>query len=181
MVDLVFGGCYRVRAGRAPGIMHIDLPTLMIAGSFVTAISGAFLLFAWLQNRDAAGTLWWAAGNFVLAAAVPLIGSDDVVFGVPSTVIGILFLNISPALIWASARSSNGREPHLSGVIAGGFVWLFAFCMPLIRNSSQTQMSLILAVVAFYFFAATNEFWRGRAELLQSRWPLIVLLFLHGV
>src|ERR1700675_2922758 len=126
--------------------MHIDLPTLRIAGSFVTAIGGAFLLFAWLQNRDAAGTLWWAAGNFVLAAAVPLIGSDGVVFGVPSTMIGILFLNISPALIWASARSSNGREPHISGVIAGGLVWLFAFAVPIVRNSPQTQMTLNLAV-----------------------------------
>jgi diguanylate cyclase (GGDEF)-like protein len=162
--------------------MHIDLPTLMIAGSFVTAISGAFLLFAWLQNRDAAGTLWWAAGNFVLAAAVPLITSQDVVFGgVPSTMIGILFLNVSPALIWASARSSNGREPHISGVIAGGLVWLFAFALPIIRNSPQTQMTLNLAVIAFYFFAAANEFWRGRAERLQARWPLIVLLFLHGL
>src|ERR1700682_869748 len=104
MVDLGFGGCYRVRAERAPRIMHIDLPTVMIAGSFVTAISGAFLFFAWLQNRDAAGTLWWAAGNFVLAAAVPLLASHEVVFGLPSTVIGILLLNISPALIWASAR-----------------------------------------------------------------------------
>lgn len=161
--------------------MHIDLPTLMIAGSFVTAISGAFLFFAWLQNRDAAGTLWWAAGNFVLAAAVPLIGSNEVVFGVPSTVIGILFLNVSPALIWASARSSNGREPHFSGVMAGGLVWLFAFAMPVIRNSPQTQMTLNLAVVAFYFFAAANEFWHGRGERLQSRWPLIVLLVLHGL
>jgi diguanylate cyclase (GGDEF)-like protein len=161
--------------------MHIDLPTLMIAGSFVTAISGAFLFFAWLQNRDATGTLWWAAGNFVLAAAVPLVASHELVFGVPSTVIGILFLNVSPGLIWAAARSTNGREPHFSGVIAGGGVWLFAFAMPLIRQSPSTQMTLNLAVVAFYFFAAANEFWRGRAERLQARWPLITLLSLHGL
>jgi diguanylate cyclase (GGDEF)-like protein len=161
--------------------MHIDLPTLMIAGSFVTAISGAFLFFAWLQNRDAPGTLWWASGNFVLAAAVPLVASHDLVFGVPSTVIGILLLNISPGLIWGAARSSNGRRPHFSGVVAGGAVWLFAFFMPLIRQSPSTQMTLNLAVVAFYFFAAANEFWRGRAERLQARWPLITLLFLHGL
>ena len=162
-------------------IMHIDLPTLMIAGSFVTAISGAFLFFAWLQNRDAPGTLWWAGGNFVLAAAVPLVASHDLVFGVPSTVIGILLLNISPGLIWAAARSTNGRAPHFSGVIAGGMVWLFAFAVPLIRESPSTQMTLNLAVVAFYLFAAANEFWRGRAERLQARWPLITLLFLHAL
>ena len=47
--------------------MYIDLPTLMLAGSFVAAISGAFLFFAWLQNRDATGPLWWAGANLSLA------------------------------------------------------------------------------------------------------------------
>ena len=47
--------------------MTIDLPTLMIAGSFVAAVSGVFLVFAWLQNRKATATLWWAASNLVLA------------------------------------------------------------------------------------------------------------------
>ena len=53
--------------------------------------------------------------------------------------------------------------------------------MPVIRSSPQTQMTLNLVVVAFYFFAAANEFWRGRAERLKARWPLIVLLVLHGL
>jgi diguanylate cyclase (GGDEF)-like protein len=161
--------------------MNIDLPTLMLAGSFVTAISGAFLFFAWLQSPHTNSTLWWASGDFALAAAVPLIATHNIVFGVPSTIMGILLLNISPALLWAAARSSNGREPHFSGVIAGAFVWLIAFAMPVIRDSLSTQMTLNLAVIAFYLFATANEFWRGRAERLQSRWPLIVLLFLHGL
>ena len=53
--------------------MAIDLPTLMLAGSFVTAASGLFLVFAWMQNREAIGMLWWATGNLVLAAAVPVV------------------------------------------------------------------------------------------------------------
>jgi diguanylate cyclase (GGDEF)-like protein len=153
----------------------------MIAGSFVTAISGAFLVFAWLQNREAVGTLWWAAGNLVLAAAVPMVASRDLVFGVPSTTVGILLLNVSPALIWAAARSSNGRKPHFTGVAAGAVIWLLAFAMPIIRHSPQTQMTLNLVVVAFYFFAAANEFWLGRTERLKARWPLVVLLVLHGL
>ena len=161
--------------------MQLDLPTLMVAGSFVTATSGVFLIFAWLQNRDAPGTLWWAAGNIALALAVPLVASRNIVFGVPSTVVGILLLNVSPAFIWAAARASNGRKPHPTGIVAGAFVWLLAFAMPIIRDSAETQMSLNLAVAAFYFLAASSEFWRGRAERLQSRWPLIMLLALHGI
>jgi diguanylate cyclase (GGDEF)-like protein len=161
--------------------MQIDLPTLMLAGSFVTAASGVFLVFAWMQNREAAGMLWWAAGNFVLAAAVPIVASNDIVFGVPSTVLGILLLNTSPALIWAAASACNGRTPHVSGIGAGAVVWLAAFSLPMIREQPGTQVALNLAVISFYFMAAATEFWRGRKEPLQSRWPLVVLLFLHGL
>lgn len=161
--------------------LQLDLPTLMVAGSFVTAISGMFLVFAWLQNRQAPGMLWWAAGNLALALAVPLVASRNPVFGVPSTVIGILFLNISPALIWGAARACNGRKPPIASVAAGAIVWLLAFAMPIIRQSPETQMALNLGVASFYFLAAANEFWRGGDEHLQSRRPLIVLLFLHGI
>jgi diguanylate cyclase (GGDEF)-like protein len=41
-------------------------------------------------------------------------------------------------------------------------------------------VALNLAVISFYFMAAAMEFWRGREESLKSRWPLVVLLFLHG-
>ena len=161
--------------------MEIDLPTLMLAGSFITAASGVFLVFAWLQNREATGMLWWAAGNFVLAAAVPIVASNDIVFGMPSTVFGILLLNISPALIWAAASACNGRKPHVSGIAAGAVVWLLAFSLPVIREQPAAQVTLNLAVICIYFMAAATEFWRGRAEPLQSRWPLVVLLFLHGL
>jgi diguanylate cyclase (GGDEF)-like protein len=160
--------------------MAIDLPTLMLAGSFVTAASGLFLVFAWMQNREAVGMVWWATGNLVLAAAVPVVVSHAVFFGIPSTVVGILLLNLSPALIWAAASACNGHRPHVSGIAAGAVVWLVAFSLPMIRQQPATQVALNLAVISFYFMAAAMEFWRGRKEPLKSRWPLVVLLFLHG-
>jgi hypothetical protein len=33
--------------------MHLDVPTLMVMGSFVAACSGAILLAAWWANRKA--------------------------------------------------------------------------------------------------------------------------------
>ncbi len=161
--------------------MQLDLPTLMLAGGFITAASGVFLLLAWMQNREAVGMLWWAGGNLVLAVAVPLLASNHLVFGMPSTVLGILLLNLNPAMVWAAANACNGRKPHFSGIIAGAVVWLLAFAMPIIRESPTTQVALNLAVISFYLFAAAMEFWRGREERLQSRWPLVTLLFLHGL
>jgi diguanylate cyclase (GGDEF)-like protein len=161
--------------------MQLDLPTLMVAGSFVAATSGVFLLMVWVQNHEARGALWWAAGNLVLATGVPLLASPAVTLGVPSAVLAIMLLNISPALIWAAARSCNNQKPNLVVVGAGAVVWLAAFAVPGIRLSAPAQMSLNLAVMAIYLYAAAFEFWRERLERLQSRWPLIVLLVLHGL
>jgi diguanylate cyclase (GGDEF)-like protein len=159
--------------------MYFDLPTLMIAGSFVAAASGVFLAFAWLQNREATAPLWWAAANLALATGVPLLSSAGSAFGVPSMVLGILLLNLSPALIFAAAVSCNNRRPNPIVVAAGAAIWLLAFAA-IFRLSADAQMALNLGVVAAYLFAAALEFWFGNAEKLQTRWPLIVLLTLHG-
>ena len=67
--------------------MVIDLPTLMIAGSFVSAVSGVFLIFAWLQTDHAYGMLWWAAADIVLAVAIPMMASTGAVPGAPPVVV----------------------------------------------------------------------------------------------
>jgi diguanylate cyclase (GGDEF)-like protein len=101
--------------------------------------------------------------------------------GMPSVVVAIMFLNISPALIWAAARSCNNLQPNSAVIAAGAAVWLLAFLVPIIRLSAPAQIALNLAVMSIYLYAAAFEFWRGRNERLQSRWPLIVLLSLHGL
>jgi diguanylate cyclase (GGDEF)-like protein len=160
--------------------MIIDLPTLMIAGSFVSAISGVFLIFAWLQTDRAYGMLWWAAADLVLATAIPIMASPDLRPGEPALVAAITLLNLSPALIWASARAVNNRRVDFAVVGSGAVVWLIAYAMPVVRAETRIQVALNLAIVAIFLTAAAYEFWRGRDEKLMSRWPLIMLLGLHA-
>jgi diguanylate cyclase (GGDEF)-like protein len=160
--------------------ISIDLPTMMIAGSFVSAVSGVFLIFAWLQTDHARGMLWWAAADLILAAAVPLMASPGARPGDPAVVVAIALLNLSPALIWAAARAVNRHRVEPAFVGAGAIVWLIAFAMPAFREEPRFQVALNLFIVSAFLFAATFEFWRGRIEKLTSRWPLIVLLFLHA-
>jgi diguanylate cyclase (GGDEF)-like protein len=160
--------------------MVIDLPTLMIAGSFVSAISGIFLIFAWMQTDHAHGMLWWAAADLLLAAAIPMMASDGITADNPALVVAITLLNISPALIWASARAVNHRHVDFAIVGAGAVAWLIAYAMPLFRESERAQVGLNLAIVAIFLTAAAYEFWRGREEKLTSRWPLVILLALHS-
>ena len=165
---------------RLESLMQIDLPTLMIAGSFVAAVSGVFLVFAWLQNRKAIATLWWAASNLVLAVSIPMMAAANMsVTGSPVIIIAVTLLNLSPALIWASARSCNGRPVYPIIVGAGAALWLI-LGFSAVRESATTQLSLNLGIVAAYLLAAAYEFWRDRHERLTARWPLITLLALHG-
>ena len=160
--------------------MKIDLPTLMIAGSFVAGVSGVFLVFAWLQNRKASATLWWAASNLVLAVSIPMMAASNLTLMSPAVVVAITLLNLSPALIWASARSCNGRSVNYLVVAGGALVWLLAYALPWVRASSSAELALNFAIVAAFLLAAAFEFWRYRHERVTARWPLIVLLGLHG-
>jgi diguanylate cyclase (GGDEF)-like protein len=160
--------------------MLIDLPTLMVAGSFIAAISGIFLVFAWLQNRESWAMLWWAAANLILAASVPLMAVREGSLGRPAEALAITLLNLSPALIWAAARSCNNRHASRTIIVAGAALWLAAFLLPGFRASPDAQTFFNLSIIALYLFAAGAEFWRGRAERLGSRWPLIVLLLSHS-
>jgi diguanylate cyclase (GGDEF)-like protein len=160
--------------------MSIDLPTLMVAGSFVAAVSGVFLVFAWFQNRKAVATLWWAASNLVLAASVPMMARIMPTAEAPATIAAITMLNVNPALIWASARACNNRPINYAVVVIGALLWLLA-ASTVLRGQTQALLALNLAVVAAYLFAAAYEFWRDRHERVSARWPLIVLLALHGM
>jgi len=151
----------------------------MLAASFVAAISRAFLLFAWFQNREAKARLWWAGANLALAIGVALISSPGATFGAPSIVLGIVFLNLSPALVWAAAVSCSNRKPNPTLAAAGAATWLFAF-VAILRLSNDARMALNLGVTSIYLLAAAAEFRLGNTRGLQTRWPLIILLVLHG-
>src|SRR6185295_14153970 len=45
---------------------------------------------------------------------------------------------------------------------------------------TQGLLALNLVVVSAFLLAAAYEFWRDRHERLNARWPLIILLALHG-
>lgn len=161
--------------------MNIDLPTLMIAASFIAATSGIFLVFAWLQSRESWAILWWAAANLILAASVTILSLQGASFGGVPQIIAMALLNMCPALIWAAARSYNNRVPNRLIVILGALLWTLALALPSFRASPDLQTFFSLSIVAIYLFAAAAEFGYGRAERVGSRWPLIVLLFSHGL
>lgn len=152
----------------------------MLAGGFVAAVSGIFLIFAWLQNRKATAPLWWAGANLALASGVVFITSGRDIIGVPAMVYGTILLQLSPALIWGAAVSCSQRKPNVAIVAAGSIIWLGSLAL-VFTLSRPAEMWINLILISVYLFAAAFEFWAGRSERVMARWPLIVLLLLHGL
>ena len=50
--------------------MHLDVQTLSVVTVFITALLGALLVFAGLQNRSIRAPMWWGAAHIVNAGRV---------------------------------------------------------------------------------------------------------------
>ena len=123
--------------------------------------------------------LWWASANLTLAAAIPLVATPNL--SLASIVVAITLLNITPALVWASARACNGRGSNRRGRRRRRRLARQPSPCP---SSATRWMSMSPSTSPSsptFLFAAAFEFWRGRNEQLTARWPLIVLLVLHGL
>ena len=59
--------------------MHLDVGTLSVVSVFVTALLGALLVFAGVQNRNIRAPMWWGGAQIVGAIGLGLAASSDAV------------------------------------------------------------------------------------------------------
>src|ERR1700730_16773482 len=111
-------------------MMQLDLPTLMAMGSFVTASAGAVLLFAWLQNRNAAGLGIWGLSNVIAAAGIfsLMLGAASHLPSRP--ILGVILLALSQGLAWKAARTFDGKAAPLPLAFLGMITVALAIFTP---------------------------------------------------
>src|ERR1700739_1560513 len=86
----------------------VDLPTLCLVSVFLTATAGALLLFAWMQNRrELALALWGIRCLFACGGGALLRGTFP---GDSSTLAATAFLCCAYGVLWAGARTFEGRQ-----------------------------------------------------------------------
>jgi diguanylate cyclase (GGDEF)-like protein len=59
-------------------------------------------------------------------------------------------------------------------------LWILACQSSAFAEASALRTLVSSGIVAAFSWLTAYEFWRGRSETLVSRWPAIVLLFVHG-
>ncbi|HEV7408950.1 MAG TPA: GGDEF domain-containing protein, partial [Bradyrhizobium sp.] len=93
--------------GIAP-LISLDVGTLFVVATCVTALLGVFLLFAWTQDRIRA-LAWWGAAYLIGGFSVALWGADAQAIPVMPASLPTALLFVSCGMIWNAARLFHGR------------------------------------------------------------------------
>lgn len=155
--------------------MQLDLPTLAVVAVFVTVVLAALLAMGWLQNRAEKALLVWSATYLSVAAGIGLVVSHGTIPRVIAIDVGNALVLLGFGLAWAGARTFDGRPVHWPSLFIAPAVWVIACRVPAIYDDVNHRMILGSALLAVISPLTAWELWRGRAEPLISRWPLIVL------
>jgi diguanylate cyclase (GGDEF)-like protein len=160
--------------------MKLDVNTLFTVTIYVEAILGLLLLFAWVQNFSIHALAWWGFSDLMRALSVVLFGLRGSVPDLISIDLANAILFSSFALTWTGARLFDGRSVQPIALVAGAAIWLVFCRIPGLMELPDLRALLSSSIVATYTWLTAYEFWRGRSEPLLSRWPAILMLFVHG-
>src|SRR5258708_25534025 len=98
--------------------ISLDVSTLFIVATCVTALLGLFLLFAWTQDRIRA-LAWWGAAYLIGGFSVALwTANGQTIPFIPASLPSAL-LFVSCGMIWNAARLFHGRSGLWLAMVAG--------------------------------------------------------------
>jgi diguanylate cyclase (GGDEF)-like protein len=154
--------------------MPIDSFTVVLFGLLIKLLLGGMFVVFWFKN-SALCFAWWSA-TLLLGSITSLLylvrglNPDFLAVG-----IGNACMIAGLGCCWQGARAFDGRRPFWSPVLVAPALWIAVCLTPgFIHNTSaRVVMSSLLIAPALAMSAV--EFWRGRAERLPSRWPVIVI------
>jgi diguanylate cyclase (GGDEF)-like protein len=156
--------------------MNVDQYTVLLFALFIKILLGVLFLIFWLNDRRGAPWFAWWSATFLLGSACALLfmlrgfGSSFISIG-----LGVAYLIAAFGCCWQGARAFHKRPPLWLPIWAAPSLWLVVCLVPgFLENVSYRVIGSSLLLAPIIAMSAV-EFWRGRAEPLQSRWPVIVL------
>ena len=160
--------------------MHLDLQTLSVVTVFVTALLGALLVFAGLQNRTIRAPMWWGAAHIVGASGLGLMISGGAAPDFLTIDVANALVLVSYGLTWTGARVFDGRKIRPLLVLLAPAIW-FGLCrLPSFAADVDVRVIVVSTMLASLALLTAEEFWRGREEPLMSRWPCVIVLLAYS-
>ena len=156
--------------------MQIDSFTVLLFGIFIKLVLGSLFAVFWYKQREASWYGWWSVAYFLACAAGVLFASRGFAADLFAIGIGNVALIAAFVCCWQAARVfDRQRAIPLALVVAPG-LWFAACLIPSFIENIAYRVVWSSLIVASLLILTAVEFWRGRAEVLPSRWPVIVLL-----
>jgi diguanylate cyclase (GGDEF)-like protein len=156
--------------------MQLDVQTLSVVTVFVTALLGALLVFAGLQNRAVRAPMVWGAAYIVSALGLAFLTTRGTAPTWLSIDIANALVLLGSSLTWAGSRMFDARPVRTGLVVSAPVLWLIACSVPAFAADVNLRVVLFSAMMAMLAAVTAEEFWRGRAEPLMSRWPTVCAL-----
>lgn len=157
----------------------LDIGTLFVLATCVTALLGLFLLFAWMQDRIQA-LAWWGVAYLIGGFSGALWQLGSIVSPPLPSWLPDALLFIAVGMIWSAARLFHGRKVRWGAMCFGATVWVATCMSPAAPHSPAARIMLSSVIVATYTFAIAAELWRERRKSLIRRWPALFVPMLHG-
>jgi diguanylate cyclase (GGDEF)-like protein len=159
--------------------ISLDVTTLFIVATCITALLGLLLLSAWAQERIRA-LAWWGTAYLVGGFSVAIWSVENLIS--PPLPLGMAntLLFIACGMIWSAARIFHGRPVLWVAMCAGAIAWAVACLVPEFAHLTLARIVLSSLIVSAYTFLTAAELWRERRKTLLRRWPAIFVPILHG-
>jgi diguanylate cyclase (GGDEF)-like protein len=157
----------------------LDVTTLFIVATCITALLGFLLLSAWAQERIRA-LAWWGSAYLIGGFAVAIWSIESVISPPLPTGSANALLFIAYGMIWNAARIFHGRPVLWGAMCAGAIVWLIGCMAPEFAHWAAARIVLSSLIVSTYTFLTAAELWRERRKTLLKKWPAVFVPILHG-
>ncbi|HVY59729.1 MAG TPA: GGDEF domain-containing protein, partial [Xanthobacteraceae bacterium] len=147
---------------------------------FITAVLGALLIFAGIQNRDVRALKLWGAAYLIGAFGLALVMARDAVPDWLSINVANALVLFGFSLVWAGARIFGGRPVRSWLLAVAPALWLAASSAPAFYADINLRIIVASFLLAAIALVTAGEVRRGRAEPLMSRWPTVCTLVAYG-
>ena len=159
---------------------HLDVETLSVVTVFVTALLGALLVFAGLQNHSIRAPMWWGGAHIVTASGLGFLTSRGAApdFLTIDVANGLVLLGYG--LTWSGARIFDNRKAQPLLVLLAPAVWIGLCRVPSFVHDADLRVVAASTMMAMLALLTADELWRGRDEPLMSRWPCVIVLLAYA-
>src|SRR5436189_833311 len=130
--------------------MPLDIPTLFVVSTCITALLGLFLLYLWIQDRTVRALGWWAAAYLIGGFAVALWMIGPMLSSAWPEDVAPALLFVCCGMIWSGARKFHNRNALPLAVFTGAIVWLLASYPPILIVGHSARIVLSSLIIAAY-------------------------------